>query len=128
MSLYLLDSSALLAVFRKEKGHEFVEHLLGDCCIHALHVSEVARKLLSLGFNSVDTRTMIEDIQIPVLSELNVDEAILAATYSETWKHIGLSLADRICLSISRLTGLEVITADQRWGDVKHETRILLLR
>ncbi len=129
MSLYLLDSSALLALVHREPGADNVEAVLGDCCIHALHLSETARKLQSIDLSITEVQTIMADLQLPVIEELTAEVGLLAATYATTWKHLGLSLADRICLSLARVRQWDVITADKKWSQVQpFDCRVLIIR
>ncbi|MCU1374162.1 MAG: type toxin-antitoxin system VapC family toxin [Actinomycetia bacterium] len=111
----VLDESALLAFLQGEDGAEVVEGRLdrGARCGVA-NWSEVAQKVLSAGRDWDLARALLvsDDLQLdPVL----VDDAEWAA---RRWNHgEGLSLADRLCLTLAHRVDAEAWTADTAWGD-----------
>ncbi len=110
----VLDASALLAFLQGETGAEQVEAVLeaGAVC-GAANWSEVAQKVRAAGRDWDLARGLLlsYDLQVePVV----VDDGEWAA---RRWvRGEGLSLADRLCLSLAARLDVEVWTADATWG------------
>ena len=110
----LFDSSALLAFLRGEAGSDVVEQALetGGVC-GAANWSEVARKVRSHGRDWAQARALLLSYDLAV-EPVTVADAEAAASQ---WKvGSGLSLGDRLCLSLGTRLGATVWTADRQWG------------
>jgi PIN domain nuclease of toxin-antitoxin system len=66
---------------------------------------------------------LIADI-IPFDEEQAVEAGLL---YQKT-KHAGLSLGDRACLSLAKIKGLPILTADKVWESLELEVEIKNIR
>lgn len=110
----VLDASALLAFLQGEDGADIVEDRLdeGARC-GAANWSEVAQKVRSAGHAWDLARGLLASYQLHVETVV-VDDAEWAAA---RWRRgEGLSLADRLCLSLAERLDVEVWTADAAWG------------
>jgi PIN domain nuclease of toxin-antitoxin system len=126
---YLLDSSALLAVVFGERGAEVVAPLLKDSAIHSVQVAEVVKKLASRGVPQAQAESLIARLAVPVIGTFRDEEAL----YSRRYCAKGLSLGDRICLTVADRESLTAVTAEHRWQQVKEEdptlpVQVLLIR
>ena len=111
---FVLDSSALLALFFREAGEEFVRSVLYRSAVGAVNYSEVLSKLIQKGADPRLATGMLRDLQLSVLpfdEQLALEGADLA---SFAWTH-GLSFADRACLALARRCGVPAVTADLAW-------------
>ncbi len=126
MSL-VLDASALLAFLHGEPGAEVVGKSLNGGLVSALNWSEIVQKSIAHG---VDVRGMREDFSGLGLSivDFTPAQAELAAAL---WRHthaLGLSLADRACLSLGMIRECPVVTADRAWSGLALDLEVRLIR
>ena len=123
----VLDASALLAYLREEPGADLVDGLLVDARMASVNWAEVVQKSLSTGVN-VDG--MLEDLQtlgMRIEPFLPVDGERAGRLWPLTRRQ-GLSLGDRVCLSLGLRLGLTVVTCDRAWAQLPIELEIQLLR
>jgi ribonuclease VapC len=125
--MILLDSSALLAVFLCERGADIVEDHLADAAISSVNLAEVAQRLARGNFAPSEIRHMISSIEIPVIP-LEETDAIDAGLMISTTKKWGLSLGDRVCLSVAERLGVSILTADKAWSAVSLTVPIVQIR
>jgi ribonuclease VapC len=123
--VWVLDSSAVLALLNNEAGADFVASIMAGAKISAANASEVMAKLIQWGGSPPQAREKFESLQFHVLPvDLNV--AGLAAELAATRN--GLSLGDRLCLATARLESAIAVTADRRWADLDLGVRVRLIR
>jgi PIN domain nuclease of toxin-antitoxin system len=110
----VFDASALLAYLRGEEGSDDVENALleGGACSTA-NWSEVAQKVRSFGRQWEPAAALLNSYAVR-LEPVSVADAERAAAL---WRRgSGLSLGDRLCLSLGERLGATVWTADRSWG------------
>lgn len=110
----VFDASALLAYLQGEEGAVKVEEALeaGGRCGTA-NWSEVAQKVLSHGRSWELARSLLLSFELS-MEPVTPDDAEQAA---RRWRRgDGLSLADRLCLSLGDRLDADVWTADATWG------------
>lgn len=117
----VFDASALLALLQGEPGAEVVESRLssGGVCSTA-NWSEVAQKAMSRGdWPAARTLLLSFDLRLEPVTQ---DDAEAAAA---RWRRDdGLSLGDRLCLSLADRLDAEAVTADRSWsGDRVRQIR-----
>jgi PIN domain nuclease of toxin-antitoxin system len=110
----VLDASAVLAWLQDEPGADVVEERLtaGASC-GAANWSEVAQKVVARGGVWPVARGLLHSYELQV-EPVTVDDAETAATQWRPGE--GLSLADRLCLALSRRLGVDAVTADRSWA------------
>ena len=123
----VLDASALLCFLHGEVGHEIVASALTGGVMSSVNWSEVLQKAIA---NGVNTSGLQEDLQALGLKILpfTAEEAAIAAGLWEKTQHLGLSLADRACLSLGTRLNTDVVTADRVWGQIKLPINVRLIR
>ena len=108
----VLDASALLALLHEEQGADEVEGLLDGASMSCVNLSEVLQKAEQHG---VETEGLEYDLEALGIRFRNFDVAMARPT-AELWSAgKGLSLGDRACLALARVTDTTAITADRRW-------------
>lgn len=114
MSGPVLDASALLAFLQGEEGAEAVETALeGGARCGAANWSEVAQKVRSAERDWDLARALLSSYSLTIES-VTVEDAEWAAA---RWhRGEGLSLGDRLCLSLAQRMEAEAWTADASWG------------
>ncbi|VAX08791.1 hypothetical protein MNBD_GAMMA26-1069 [hydrothermal vent metagenome] len=124
----ILDASALLALLQSEPGAERVEAVLHSCSISAVNWSEVVQKLLRYDPDAANIRHDLEKTGLKIVS-FTTEQAESCATLWSPCKHLGISLADRVCLQLGMSTREIVLTADTTWGGLDiPEIRVEQLR
>jgi ribonuclease VapC len=118
--LSVLDASALLAFLHGEPGADLVADVLalGDAEISAVNWCEVLTKFDSLGMGAEEAVGRMESRGLTVALRIvpfDEHQARLAASLHRTTRALGLSLADRVCLSLGIAHDATVFTADRSW-------------
>ncbi len=111
--MIVLDASAILAFLRGEPGADEVEHMLlsGAVC-SAANWSEVAQKVRSADADWAAARALLESFGL-LVEPVTQEDAEQAA---QLWRSgSGLSLADRLCISLARRLRTTAATADMAW-------------
>jgi PIN domain nuclease of toxin-antitoxin system len=116
-SSVVFDASAILALLRREKGHERIEAFLAEGFVSAVNFCEAATKLEEAGSppDEVATALGVLDLTIIPFTEAL---ALQAASLRNPTKSIGLSLGDRACLATAVDLGMPAVTTDRVWGKV----------
>ena len=123
----VLDASALLAYLRAEPGSEAVDGELGSALITSVNWAEVLQKSLSAGVEVEGLRQELQALGLAV-EPFSAGDADTAALLWPQTRHLGLSLADRACLSLALRLNLPVLTCDRLWAELTLPLRIQLLR
>jgi PIN domain nuclease of toxin-antitoxin system len=123
----VLDASALLAYLRAEPGSEAVDGVLGAALITSVNWAEVLQKSLSAGVEVEGLRQELQALGLAV-EPFSAGDADTAALLWPQTRNLGLSLADRACLSLALRLNLPVLTCDRLWAELTLPLRIQLLR
>lgn len=127
MSSSVFDASAVLAVLNAEPGKDAAEPQLFGASISSVNYSEVLKKTVEVGGS-------ISKVQL-FLAKQNLNIVPFAAQHAvqtaEIWpeaKPLGLSFADRACLSLGLLLELPVLTTDSDMAAVDLPIDVQLVR
>ena len=123
----VLDASALLAYLRDEPGSDRVDEVLGGAVITSVNWAEVVQKSLSAGVEVEGLRQDLRALGLVVEPFSAGDADTTARLWAQT-QRLGLSLADRACLSLGLRLKLPVITCDRAWAELPLPLPIVLLR
>lgn len=127
MMAVVLDASALLAYLREEPGAEVVDGLLADAVMASVNWAEVVQKALSAGVDVDGMQADLQALGMRVEPFLPVDGDRAGRLWPLT-RQLGLSLADRACLSLGLRLDLTVVTCDRAWAQLPLNLEIQLLR
>ena len=117
----VLDSSALIALLKKEDGWNQVSDLMDNranqCCAHAVNLCEVYYDFLRTRGESVADAILADFEDAGLLAREDMDH--------EFWREAGrlkatlrrISLADCFCAALANKMGAEVVTADHHEFD-----------
>ena len=129
--IHVMDSSALLALTRGERGFETVQELLHreECAISSVNMAEVGTKLIEYGLPPDELARIVSQFQLDVI-DFSTEQAILSAQLRLLTRTAGLSLGDRACLALTKLMEGIAVTADQAWQDVRIAAgvKVLMIR
>lgn len=110
----VLDASAILAFLQDEQGADVVEeHLVNDARCGAANWAEVAQKIRGAGREWSLSRALLASYGVSVESVTEADAEWAAARWR---RGEGLSLGDRLCLSLAHRLQAPALTADAGWG------------
>jgi PIN domain nuclease of toxin-antitoxin system len=125
--MFVLDASALLAMFQGEPGTERVQEVLDRSTVSAVNWSEVLQKSIDRG---VDVAGMTDDLLAlgVTVESFTVEDAETAADLRRATRKAGLALGDRACLALALRIGATAVTADQTWRVVSKDVPIELIR
>ena len=118
MSKWVLDSSAVLAVMLREKGHENVKDRFPESSISTVNLAEVLSKLTERDQLTEEDIQNFENLEIEIVA-FDTKQAQKAAELRPLTKHLGLSLGDRSCLALAIQLDATAVTADKAWKKIK---------
>jgi PIN domain nuclease of toxin-antitoxin system len=113
----LLDTSALLALLKKEPGHEIVSNIIAISTISSVNLSELITVLSRAEVSENDIDEIITDL-VPEIIPFCGDISIKTGKISKLTQGYGLSLGDRACRATAIQLGLPVYTADKIWAEL----------
>lgn len=122
----LLDASAVLVVINDEPGGEIVTEALSGAAISAVNHAEVISKLTDYGLTENEVREATDSLGIRVIP-FDEEAALVSGLMRAATRHKGLSLGDRACLALGRISGEPVLTTDRAWNglDIGVEIRVV---
>jgi len=123
----VLDASVLLAYLHREPGKEQVEGRIAELSISSVNWSEVVQKTLAKGVDVSKMIKFLRDLELTIEPFTDWQAETAAQLWPET-RELGLSLADRACLSLALDKSLSVLTTDQIWKKLKLDLDIQLMR
>ena len=123
----VLDASALLALFHRERGGRRVEEVLDGALISTVNWAEVVHKSVAI---SVAVAGMRDELlgTGATFETFTLRQAEMAGRIWLDARRLGLSLGDRACLALALDKSLPVLTADRAWKKVPLELDIQLIR
>jgi PIN domain nuclease of toxin-antitoxin system len=117
---HLLDTSALIALLKKEPGYEEIEDIIANSAISSVNLSELVAVLARSGISDLDIDEMIKDI-VPEIIPFCEYTSIKAGKLLTITKTYGLSLGDRACIATGDFYEMEIHTTDKAWLKVQSE-------
>ncbi|QEK39348.1 type II toxin-antitoxin system VapC family toxin [Candidatus Sneabacter namystus] len=124
----VLDASAVLAVFNKEKGRELILEYMEGSIISSVNSSEVYKSCFyDSDLREEEVNEMMEEIRVKVISFDDIHARIAAQLYATT-KSCGLSLGDRACIALGMIKKIPVLTCDTIWQQCNLDVQIITAR
>ena len=123
MTNVVLDTSAILALLKGERGASKVAGVIADASVCAVNQAEVISHFVHLGAPLEEIREMLGALPYTVVA---ADEMLAweAGLLRATTRAAGLSLGDRFCLALAKRLGVTAYTADRAWKDVATDAGI----
>ena len=122
-----MDASALLAFAHSEQGAQTVRSRLQAAVASAVNWSEVVQKALARGTDINGLHEEFAELGLRIHGFGAAEAERAAALWMDTAR-LGLSLADRACLSLGKHLGLPVLTADRMWATLRIGVAVELIR
>jgi len=123
----VIDASALLALLNAELGAEVVTEAIPGGVISAVNLSEVIAKLCDSGMPEKAIRQALQPLGLEVVS-FDEEQCYQAGLLRTSTQGMGISLGDRACLSLARMRGVVVLTADRTWAGLSVGANIKVIR
>lgn len=127
MSRIVLDSSALIALLRNERGAEVVAGQVRGALISTVNMAEVFGRMLDLGVAPAAILRQQRRFEIEAVP-LSLAQAETAAALRAPTRVKGLALGDRVCLALALERKLPVLTGEAMWLEVPTGADIRLFR
>lgn len=125
---YVVDSSVVLSVIRKENGYLEAIKYLGQSVISSVNASEVISVLVSYNFSDEVIDKTCNRL-MPIIIPFDEKQSNFTGKLKRQTVQYGLSLGDRACINLGIIYKLPVITADKIWKDLKiDDLEIVLIR
>lgn len=110
----VVDSSALIALVRGERGSDMVADAMPEALASSVILAECLGKLAVLGFDAALVRNELAEAGLVVASFGEADIGAVVALHGLAARNV--SLADRFCLALALDRQLPVLTADRPWA------------
>lgn len=110
----VLDASALLAYLQDELGGEIIEEVLAEAIISSVNWAEVVQKSVAAGVVIDGMREDLAALGLEIVPFTSEDGEMAGRLWLQT-KQVGLSLADRACLSLGLKLNIRILTCDRIW-------------
>ena len=130
--MYIIDSSALIAFVRDEKGAGTVEKLIVEgFLMSVVNYGETKGKLVGSGTH---TPQQVDQVlasfgTLLEITDFDREQAEGLAFFYARRNPYGLSLGDCTCLALAEAKGFTVLTAEQSWKKVPNlRVKIRLIR
>jgi PIN domain nuclease of toxin-antitoxin system len=123
----VLDTSALVALLRREPGHEVVASHWATACISAVNLSETLARIAREGIEPRAIKQQLDDLGLGVI-DFDPAQAVTAGEIREHARGYGVGLADCCCLALALHMALPVLTADRPWLRLGLGIQVTLIR
>lgn len=127
MSKVVLDASALMALLRREPGHDKVRSALAEAAISTVNLSEVLTKAAEVPDGFETAKAFLQGLQLRVVP-FEEQHAEIAAQLRLLTRSLGLSLGDRCCLALGLSEKTPILTADRGWAKLELGIDIHVIR
>jgi PIN domain nuclease of toxin-antitoxin system len=123
----VFDSSALVALVRREQGADAIAGYLGRAAISSVNLAEAYGRLLREAFRPDELRQDLVALELAVHS-FDAEQAYLAGRMEPGTRPLGLSLGDRACLALAITLGLPALTGDRQWRKANVGAQVQVFR
>lgn len=111
---FLLDTSAIIALLKKEPGYKLLEGIISNSAISLVNLSELVSVLSRSNIPENEIDDIIMDI-VPEIIPFCENVCIKAGKLARLTKDYGLSLGDRACIATACHYNMEIYTTDKIW-------------
>lgn len=123
----LLDTSAIIALLKKEPGYEILEELISRSAISSVNLAELVSVLTRTGVLENEIDEIIKDI-VPEIILFTEDIAIQTGKLIASTKEYGLSLGDRACIATGIILKLPIYSTDAIWSKLNLNCKINIIK
>jgi ribonuclease VapC len=127
MTDWVLDSSAVLAVMKREPGADIVIAATESSILSAVNAGEVVSKLIERGLEPIEAVVSLKEFGCAIVA-VDAELGLRAGELIAVTRSKGLSLGDRICLALAEREGVPALTADRAWTELGLDIKVSLIR
>ena len=127
MKKFVIDTSAVLALIKEEKGCDVVKKYIQNSTISTVNVVEVLTMMNRNSFDMNEAVKLLDSLVSEVIPFCH-EQAYIASQLDSFTRQYGLSLGDKSCLALGKYKNLPVLTADKIWADLNVGVEIVLIR
>ena len=117
MTEIVLDSSAVLALMQREPGADAVAAVLPGALLGMVNLAEVVTKLCERGLAVDVARYAVASLGVRI-AEFTEEQAHLVGELRPLTRSAGLSLGDRACMALGKISGATVLTTEGVWPQI----------
>ena len=117
MTEIVLDSSAVLALMQREPGADAVAAVLPGALLAMVNLAEIVTKLCERGIAVDVARSAVASLGVKI-AEFTEEQACLIGELRLLTRSAGLSLGDRACLALGKVSAATVLTTERVWAQV----------
>lgn len=110
----VIDSSALLALIKREPGWERALDVIDSAVASPVILAESLSKAVRFGYGIDETESMLMEAGLR-LSEVGIEDVRRVARLHARGDR-DVSLTDRFCLALAMKLALPLVTADRPWA------------
>ena len=125
--MFVLDSSAVLALLLEEEGAEMIGPITRGAELSVVNLCEVLTKTAEAGGDPEMAQAIVMSYGIRIRA-FREGHAIETARLRPLTAHLGLSLGDRACLVQATMSVLPILTSDRQMAKADLGLDIRLIR
>jgi PIN domain nuclease of toxin-antitoxin system len=114
---FVLDSSAVLALMRREPGASAVAAVLPGALLSTVNLAEVIAKLCERDVPIDIARQAVASLGVRI-ADFTEEQAHLTGEWRPLTRSVGLSLGDRACLALAKTSSATVLTTERVWPQI----------
>jgi ribonuclease VapC len=118
MSSVVFDTSAVIALLRREPGAAVVAARVGQAAMSTVNLQELVEALLLRGLSRSVIEEMVQELRLDLHAH-DREVAFAAALLAESARRHGSGLGDRACMALAIKLCVPVLTTDRAWAEVR---------
>jgi len=127
MTVYVYDSSALLAIILSEPGAEIASANIANAMVSSVNLAEVFSRAEDKGIPADKTERFLMGKEVQFV-DFDADLARVVGVIRAKTRSRGLSIGDRACIATAIKHGATVVTADRVWAELDLPCKVELIR
>ncbi len=127
MSEFVVDASAIVALYNGESGYQAVNEIRLVSLVSTINITEALSRLIRIDVTPQDARAFLNQ-GFPYAVAFDREQAELAGILHAEVRRWGLSYADCACIALGKLRDKTIVTGDRKWKELDLGVRIRLFR
>jgi PIN domain nuclease of toxin-antitoxin system len=127
MTLYVYDSSALLAIILSEPGADAASANIANAMVSSVNLAEVFSRAEDKGIPADKTERFLMGKEVRFV-DFDADLARAVGALRAKTRNRGLSLGDRACIALALRERATAVTADRVWAELDLPCKVELIR
>jgi PIN domain nuclease of toxin-antitoxin system len=127
MTLYVYDSSALLAIILGEPGSDVARANITNAMVCSINLAEIFSRAEDKGIPVSMTEQFLTGKAVRFV-DFDAELARSVGAMRAETRSRGLSIGDRACIALALRERATVVTADRVWADLDLPCKVELIR